>query len=199
MATKLSLYNGALIKCGERKLASLGDPSPSRHVLDDVWDGGAIDYCLEMKQWTFATRSIELIANSDYEPDYGYKYIFDKPSDFIKTVAICSDEYYTSPLLSYAIEGDFIAADIETIYIRYVSNDEAYGGNMAGYSPSFQEMVKLYLASRIIGSISQDTQKIALITNMYRDEVKLAGSKDAFNKPTSTPPTGSWVRARLGC
>lgn len=47
MASKLTVYNGALLVLGERKLASLSESTPSRRKLDTVWDDDGVKHCLE--------------------------------------------------------------------------------------------------------------------------------------------------------
>lgn len=197
MTNKLSLYNGALRLCSQRALASLSENIEARRLLDAVWDDGAVDYCLEQGFWAFATRTVEMTANADYQPDFGFEFVFDKPEDYIKIVAICQDESFVLPLVNYVDEAEFICADIETIYFRYVSNDSAFGGNLSLWTPTFIKFVQHYLASSIIDNLSQSDQKLQQVTSMYMDSLKNARAKDAMNKPVQKFPCGSWVNARM--
>ena len=65
MTDKLSLYNGALLECGERRLGSLTENTEPRHLLDQVWNEGAIRFMLNAGPWRFATRTVELTASTD--------------------------------------------------------------------------------------------------------------------------------------
>src|SRR5258708_823139 len=122
MTDKLSLYNGALTEfLGERKLANLTENREPRRVLDEIWDGGALRYCLEQGLWNFAMRTIQLTYSPSVEPDFGFRYAFDKPTDWVRTAALCVDEFFRCPLLQYNDEAGFWFADIDTIYVRYIS------------------------------------------------------------------------------
>ena len=200
MATKLSLYNGANRLCHERKLASLSENQPSRRLLDDAWgDGsttGAVKACLEMGQWTFATRTIMLDYTPSVEPDFGYRRAFDQPEDMVRVTAVCEDEYFDAPLLRYADERRYWYADLDTIYVRYVSNDAEYGADLSLWPETFAKLVEAYLAMEIVGSLTGADRGVV---EKAFDKAKLeARSFDAMNKPTVFMPQGGWVSARGG-
>lgn len=195
-ASKLSLYNDALTLCGERTLASLTENREPRRLLDQAWASGAVNFCLETGQWNFAVNSVKLVYSPSVEPPWGYRRAFDKPTDYIRTMAVASDEYFKNPLLRYVDEAGFWFADLDEIYIRYVSNLPEYGGNMGRWPGSFSDMVSSYLASKIVTKITQDTAKRSFVISDYEKRRKEAKSNDAMNEPTVFPPRGSWVRAR---
>lgn len=198
MATKLGTYNGALRLCKDRKLASLTENREPRRLLDDAWgDGateGAVKACLEMGQWTFATKSVQLDYSPSVEPSFGYSRAFDQPSDWVKTVAICSDEFFTEPLLAYKTERKFWYAELDTIYVSYVSNDADYGADLSLWPENFAKLVQAYLANEIVGSLTNADS--AFVIKTYEAAEKSAKSFDAMEGPTRFPPAGSWVRAR---
>lgn len=198
MATKLSLYNGALLECGERALASLAENRESRRLLDAAWDAGAIDFVLGQGQWTFATRSVEMVATAGVTPGFGYSKAYEKPADHIRTTALCSDEYFSVPLLAYSTEQNYFFADVEPIYLSYVSNDAAYGGDFSLWPAEFVEYVHAYLASKIIKKLNQSNDDFKTLFTLVKKRLLDAKSGSAMEKPTTFPPTGSWVRARLG-
>jgi hypothetical protein len=201
MATsKLAVWNGCLRLCRERKLSSLTENREPRRLLDDAWgDGsttGAVKACLEMGQWTFATRSAQIEYTPSIEPDFGYRRAFDQPSDMVRPVGICSDEYFNSPLLQYADERRYWYADLDTIYVRYVSNDSEYGADLSLWSEVFAKLVEAYLAREIVGSLTGgDSERVEKSFGMAKKE---AQSLDAMNNPTKFLPMGSWSRARFG-
>jgi len=201
-ATKLGLYNGALQILGERKLASLTENREPRRLLDDAYGDGstnkAVRRCLEMAQWSFATRSVQFDYSPSVTPSFGHRYAFDHPADFVRTVAVCADEYFTAPLLQYVDERHYWYASQQTIYVKYVSNHATYGADLSLWPESFVEMVEAYLAMKIAKSLSQGDDKVRLASALWEGYKKDARSIDAMNKPTSFPPAGSWVRARRG-
>jgi hypothetical protein len=193
---KLSIYNGALLLAGERFLAALTEEREPRRLLDSVYDRGGIKACLEMGQWNFAMRTQQVDYDTGVEPSFGYHRAFVKPTDWVLTSALCEDEFFRSPLLRYVDEADYWYADLDTIYVRFVSNDVNYGMNLSRWPESFRELVEEYFCSRIIKKLtgSQDDED----ASKQRLKAKLATAKSraAMTGPTQFPPPGNWSQAR---
>lgn len=202
MTTKLDLYNGALRLCKTRKLASLSENRESRRLLDAVWENGAttgvIKHCLQLGQWTFAMRAIQIDYSPSVEPPFGYKRAFDQPSDLVKVAAICEDEFFNTPLTRYTDERHFWFADLDTIYVRYVSDDQSYGADLSLWPESFGKLVEAYLANEIVGNITQSDSLPDKVEKVFDKALRSAKSLDAMNRPTAFLPTGSWVNSRQG-
>lgn len=200
--TRLRLYNGALLICEERKLASLTENREPRHLLDEVWNDGGVRYCLEQAQWKFAMRTAQMEYEPSVQPSFGYRYAFPKPTDWIVTSAVCQDEYFNSPLLQYSDEIQYWFADITPIYVKFVSDDTDYGANLANWPSTFTEYVKTYFAAKIVGKLSGKTalrDRIWQKRSGLLDQMLLtAKNKDAMAGPTTFPARGSWTRSRFG-
>tara|TARA_R110002074_G_C12558458_1_gene667618 strand:- start:17035 stop:17676 length:642 start_codon:yes stop_codon:yes gene_type:complete len=197
-ATQLSLYNGALRALGERKLASLSEDRAPRRILDDIWNDGTIDACLEQGQWNFAMRTVKADYSPSVEPSFGLRRAFDKPVDWIRTSGLCSDEYFTNPLTQYRDEAGFWYADIDTIYVRFVSNHVSYGNDLSLWPESFVTCVELYMALEACEPITQSESKRKRVEKQLQDQLVKARSKDAMDEPPAFPPQGRWSRARMG-
>jgi hypothetical protein len=198
MTSRLSIYNGALLECGERELASLSENREPRRLLDRVWDNGAVDFCLAAGQWKFAKRSLELVSTPSISPGFGYAFAFELPTDHLRTTALCSDPYMNVPLLQYSQERRYWFANIDPIYVSYISNDTSYGGDMSLWPMDFVRYVEAYFASMIVFKLTQDEnseKKLIALVDKRRNDV---GSSDAMEGPTTFAPTGSWVAARYG-
>lgn len=196
MATQLGLYNEALRLLGERRLASLSENREPRRVLDDIWNDGAMKYCLEQGQWDFAMRAVK-ITKSVTVPAFGFTYAFDKPNDFIRTAGLSADEAFNMPLLYTLEEVGFWFANVNPIYVRYVSNDTNYGSDLTRWPQTFSKYVAAYLASEAAWTLTQDEKKrndaILLATSRLLD----ARSKNALANATSFAPQGAWAASRL--
>jgi len=197
-ASRLGLYNGALAILGERKLASLTENREPRRVLDDIWDEGAVGYCLEQGLWNFAMRSVELSADPDVSPQFGYRNAFSKPSDYVRTAAVASDEYFNSPLTQYSDEAGYWWADIDPLYVKFVSNGASYGADFAKWPGTFTLFVEHYLAHRACTRLTQSKTDKEQIKKDMKKALTDARSKDAMNEPASFLPSGSWSAARRG-
>lgn len=197
MATKLQLYNTALRYCKERKIANLNESREPRRLLDDVWESGGVDDCLEEGMWKFATRSLRMDYDTTIEPEFGLRRAFSKPDDWVITVAVCSDEYYNVPLTHYLHENNYWYADIDQIYVRYVSNNTSYGYDLSLWPASFMRYVAAYFASEIVGKLSGgNTETIDDVEKILTKNKRKAKGKDAWNQPAQFPAPGSWVTSR---
>lgn len=196
MASKLGLYNDALLILGERKLASLAEAREPRRALDDAYDS-AVGYCLERGFWNHAMRAIQADSSASVTPTFGFNYAFAKPSDFVRLHSFGATETFDPPLMTIVDEPNYWYANVDPLYVRYVSNDTAYGMDLSLWSETFADYVANRLAvktcKRITGKSPDD--------GMKADEKKalaVAKSKDAMDEPPGFPPRGSWVNSRLG-
>lgn len=198
MPTQLGLYNGALRLLGERSLSSISEDRKPRHVLDDVWNDGFIDTVLEQGFWNFALRAVQIDKSTTSIPAFGHTNAFDKPNDWIRTAGVCQDEFFKVPLLDYLEETNFWFAEIDPIYVRYVSNAATYGSDLTRWPETFTLYVKAYLASEIAYTLTQSDAKLRMILGLVHQRLIDARSKDAMNEATAFLPPGTWSQARRG-
>lgn len=201
--SRLQIYNDALLLCGERALANLTVEEEGRRLLDQVWNNDGVDGCLEEAQWEFAMRTVRIDYDPSITPDFGYSRAFDKPTDWILTSALCSDEFFRSPLLGYVDETGYWFAELDQIYVRYVSNDPSYGNDLSKWPKSFTEFVAADFGSKIILKISNDDARIRLFNdptnsrNGLRARALLkAKSRCAMSGPALVPAQGNWSSSR---
>ena len=200
MASKLLVFNAALLLCGERKLASLTENREPRRLLDDVFDGGAVKTCLEAAFWNFGTRSLKIEFDPGVDPDFGFQRAFVKPSDWCRTAVVSASEYFRPPFKDdqFADEAGFWFADIDTLYVKMVSDGADYGGDLGNWTESFARYFEAYLASRVAWKITRDKKTVEAIQVELKRLLKGASAKDAQDSGTSVPPEGAWNRARRG-
>lgn len=197
MPDKLSLYNFALSHLAQRPLLSLTEDTPARYALDVIWDNGVVDACLEQAYWTFAMRAQQIPYDADITPGFGYSKAFPKPVDWIRTSSLSQDEFFTTAFNDYTDEQQYWFADIDMIYVRFVSNDIAYGGDINGWSPSFTDYFAAHLAVKSATAITGVIPSVYLLQT-EQTLLKRARSKNSLNEATRFPRLGSWVSARLG-
>lgn len=196
MTSQLSIYNAALRHIGERELASLTENREPRRVLDGVWDDDFVETCLEQGYWNFATRAIKITYSPSVEPPFGYRYAFDIPNDHVRTVAVCSDEYFNSPITAYTTEGEYWFCDLQELYIKYVSLDNAFGMDYSLWPKTFTRWAELHLASLICERLTQNASKQEQLMKRAKRALTDARSKDALEEATQFMPPGSWSRSR---
>lgn len=195
--SRLTLYNNALLMAGERPLASLTEAREPRRILDQVWDTGGVRKCLEQGQWKFAMRTVQIDYDPVVEPPFGYTRAFTKPTDWVSTSGVCTDAYFRSPLLAYVDEAGYWYAELDTIYVRYVSDDDAYGLDMNRWPGSFEDFVAAFFSERVVYKLSTSDDALTKATKRLERLKKLALNKDAMADPTKMLPAGRWVRSRL--
>lgn len=196
--TKLDIYNDALERCGERILTSLSEDRAPRRMLDSIWSrgNGIIVYCLSQGQWNFAKRTVRLEYNAGIEPDFGYRRAFDKPADLVRLMALSGNEYFSPPLLEYSDDPGYWFADIETIYVQFVSSSESYGADYSLWPEPFFEYVCAHLAVRAAAPLGRPADYIEGLKDDRKKALSIAKSESAMSEPTKFTPTGSWVRSR---
>ena len=204
MSLQLDLYNGALLLLKEEALASLSEEREPRYKLDQIWNEGAgggsliINGCLSEGGWVFAKRTVRLDYDNTITPQFGYRYACAQPDDYVRQIDISADENFSESLNAYNQEGGYFLSDFTILYLRYVSNDTAFGGDSTRWHPIFKEYVKAYMAYKIVGRLTgskMDPEEIR------REKARLlsdAQGKDAIERPASFTPRGSWVKARHG-
>ncbi len=194
--TRLKLYNSALTICGERHIASLTEDREPRRLLDHIWDNDGVNACLEMAQWKFAMRSVRIDYDADVTPDYGFRRAFTKPSDWIITSAFCYDEYFTNPVTRYVDETGYWYSDVEEIFIKYVSDDITYGGDLSLWPATFEDYVAANFATKIIMKLTSDEKKRDSVIKWEERQLKTAKNKDAMAGPQQFPAPGNFVNSR---
>ena len=196
MTTRLKVYNEALRMCGERSIASLTEAREPRYLLDEVYSNGGYDFCLAQGFWQFATKSVQFDYDTDITPAFGLQRAFSKPTDWVKTSAVCSDEHYQSPLLQYYDEAGYWYADIDTIYVKYVSNATDYGYDLSIWPQPFADYVAAHFASRIVTKLTSDENKKETIERDKKKLLLLAKNHDGSSQPQQFPARGNWASSR---
>lgn len=197
MPTKLTIANGALRLLKDRLLTQAeltGNSRESARNINAAWDDGLINGCLEAGQWKFAMRSSMIDSSPSIADDTGgFQFGFNKPDDHIRTAGMFCDAAMTTPLVQVREEAGYWWANQDPIYVRYVSNDSAYGNDYSLWPQSFNKFVQAHLASEIAGPLTEKGSEMLKVRKFWLSE---ALSKDAMADPTKILPVGNWIRAR---
>lgn len=196
MADQLSIYNGALLICGEGFLANLTEEREPRRLLDFVWSDNGVKECLEAGQWNFAMRSSQIDYDPAVEPEWGFSRAYSKPTDWVLTSAVCSDEFFRSPLLRYVDEAGYWYGDLDTIYVRYVSSSITYGMNMGNWPEAFTKFVQAHFASRIVMRLSSSEPDHERVRKIKDRQLLEARNRSAMTGPTAFSARGNWTLSR---
>lgn len=200
MASKLSVYNGINLVLGQRKLASLAEGRPSRRRLDTWWDEGGVRECLQEGLWNFAMRTVSLTYSPSVAVaiDGGYLRAFDVPTDFVRIALLSDDPGFCNLRTDYVIEGDYIQANCDTIYLKYVSDDVQFGMDLAKWPAKFTEFVHQSGADKLCIATTNSPDRKEQCAKDRKKALNVARSLDAMDESPKQIPAGSWSRSRRG-
>lgn len=196
MASKLGLYNAALLHLGQGPLGALTDEGSARRKLDAAYDDIA-KWCLEQGFWNHAIRTVELYNDDDSATLFGYSFVYSKPTDWVRTCALSADEYLRLPLLNYKDADGYWYADIEPIYLEYISNDASYGMNLGSWPQTYTTFVEYALAHKVCKAVTGSSEGSENLYKLMIRAKRDAANKDGMNEPvTKFPPTGRLIGSR---
>jgi hypothetical protein len=198
VATKIGLFNNALGELGHRRLADTGEAVEAGRELVAIYDQVTAE-CLAAGSWNFAMETIKAEADTGVTPEFGYSEVFAKPTDWVRTIGVSSDEDFSVPLLHYYDDVNYWSAGVTPIYVRYVSDDTGLGLELTRWPAMFSRFVELELADRVCMRVTQNASLKEQV-GIERDKARRkALNHDAMNE--SQPkfaPTGSWNLSRGG-
>lgn len=198
MATKLGLFNAALIELGHNKASDTGEPTEGPRLLAEVYND-VVAECIAEASWNFAMETVKLDADTGVTPSFGYTEVFAKPTDWVRTIGISQDEYFYFPEINYYDDANYFSADSSPLYMRYVSNDTGLGLELTRWPAQFTRYVSLVLADRIARRLTDDEGLILRLRDDKERQGKAAKNTDAMNEPNPKfAPPGSWTSSRWG-
>jgi hypothetical protein len=195
MADRLAIYRGALRLLGPSELASLSEDRPEKLKLDGAWDD-AVNFLLEQGMWNFSVRAVQLFNDTDVEPLFGYQYAFRKPDDWVRLVGMGTNSQFYGGFEDYEDEAGYWYSNLETIYVRYVSNDDSYGWNIGAWRQNFAKTLEAYLAFECGLPISSDRGNRSDVYSLYEKRLARAKTLDAIDERVQRKPAGRLVRSR---
>jgi len=198
MTTQLTITNGALGFLGERSLVTTGDATEPARTMAAFYTP-AVKYCLEQGHWKFAERRAVLTPSLTELPTYGRSNAFAHPTDYVRVNALCSDEFFKTSVTDIEDVGAFWYCELDTLYLKYVSNDTSYGMNLALWPETFVVFVQLYLATMAAPRLTPNKKAEAIQAPGglgLIDAKRNALAKDAVAGPTQFLPMGRWAGVR---
>jgi hypothetical protein len=194
--TKLSLYNGALRILGQSRLSALTETGEARRLLDDAWADDVVRDCLAAGQWTFACRTVMLDPSPSESTEFGFTNVYTKPDDWVRTVALCSDEFLQNQIGAIHIDGANWYTEDNPVYLRYVSDGDTYGRDYSLWTGGFTRFVQASLAEEIAMALTHDDKLLAVAQKAAKEAKLVAENEDAMNQPTRRISAGVWANAR---
>lgn len=198
MTTKLQLWNDALMELGNERISDTGEPVKAARELAAV-HGQVVAECIAAGSWNFAMETVKIEADTGVTPAFGYRKVFAKPDDWVRTISISLNEYLYYPLTRYYDDDNIWSADDSPIYVRYVSNDTGLGLDLNRWPAQFTRFVALELADRVCMPLTQNASLREQVGERRDKARKRALNTDSMNEPNPKfAPPGNWTVARWG-
>jgi hypothetical protein len=196
---KLGVYNGALSTyLDTRPLKTLSDSRAERRALDGAYDE-TLKWMLEQAMWNFATKAEQWMSSDTATPEFGYRFFFEKPDDYVRLVKISADERFGATLSDFSEEGDFFAADADPIYVMFVSDAIDAGSDPGKWGTAFAAAFEAELAWRARGGVKPlAVAEVEALQKIKRRLMNDAKTKDVVNQPFTELAPGRLVRSRFG-
>lgn len=199
MTSKTDIVNGAAIKLGVQRLATLAEPSELARVASAVFERVARAE-LRKNAWSFSLTSTSLGRLAD--PTGGqFAAAFGLPTDLIRLVQFNDDwtVYGLSPVTDglsqpFLIEGRTLLTNDLTVRIRYVRDLSA---DTALWDPAFVEAFTCRLAVEMGSTLTKDKQKVRDAQEDYRMALAEAKRTNGIELPPTERPDSAWVVSRF--
>lgn len=195
MSSKLAVYQEALEHLGLRPLSDISENVEPRRACDAAWDT-TLRFCLEQGFWKWAIRGVIMIAEEGIDTTFGYSTAYLKPDDWLRTYVISENENFEPALMRYSDENGYWFADADPIYVKYVSDDAAFGTNLTVWPETFAAYVAVRLARRICKRLTNSEDLFQRLFKQEKMAKADAMSKDAINGGPARPPVGTWASSR---
>lgn len=168
-----------------------------RRLLDESWDK-AVAFMLKEGMWNFAQRTVALEYETDVEPSFGYSYLFEIPTDYVRLIAMSSSGELFPPLNDFLEENGFWAANCNPLYVQYVSNDASYGLDQGRWPETFNTALAHYLAVKIAPAARLSVAATNELKKDFALALKNCRTKDALDQAPMRTPPGRLTMARSG-
>lgn len=195
MTTQLAVFNETLRLLERTVLTTTTEETEDGRQLRGAWDA-AVKACFEEGNWKFALAQANLGRASE-TPTFGWSYAYQKPTGWVRTVFLSETGLVDEPLREYDDIAGKIVANVETVYMTYVSS--AFFTRIGDWSQKFADFVAADLATRvavILASPGEGKLKMLEEKRVYR--MKDALSFDAMQGPPGRLDRGRWVNAGRG-
>jgi len=189
MASEIGIINSALRKLGASRITGRNDGSRNANLADDLYDD-VRDRMLRSGKWNFAKTRAQLSRSLD-TPDSGFNYIYVKPTDWLKNIAVYDNDAAVGSV-SFNIEAEGYHSSAEELYIAYIK--EVSDPNQM--TADFREALAFELSKQFSTTIKAGK---GLRDRLEKDgdiAVSEAKSADATEDQPEQQPEGSWVEDR---
>jgi hypothetical protein len=184
MATKLQVYNDALVLLGDARIATLSDDVAGRYELDNLYDR-AVLYVTRQAAWNHAIKFVFPTAGAASYHAFAYSYA--KPGDWLRTHSI----YTQVGTREYPIDARELATtwalNVNTgVCFRYIASGVAE----SLWTEGFVLALAAYLAFAVAERVSGKGEKASSMFQLWQARLAEGAAMDA-------QPDSEWLPFQL--
>ncbi len=173
--SETQICNLALAELGAAQITSLTD-NTTEAKLCALWYEPARDAVLHDGVWSFATARAALVADAT-APSWGYSTRFLLPNNTLHVFEVYDDPEDPQPTIHrWEVEGDYLLADRETVWIRYVQRIE----DVTRFRPLFTQALVYRLAAELAVPIVQSRALKDGMEQLYQQRLQAALNTDGM-------------------
>ena len=189
------IYNRALQILGIEEINSNSDDSVRKVKLDVALASDLVESMLEDTGWHWAITTAKIQPNPSLEPEWGYRTVFDKPTNMQRLDGVFADEYLQIPVKAYKDEGDYIFCEQNELYVQYV--DRNFLTDPVSWPVHFKRLVSAAMAKDTAMSFGKNAQERFDITAIFKDAQAESKNIDIMQSPPRRISQGSWTSSRF--
>ena len=185
MPSIVDVCNRALDKLGQNSITSLEDGNTAANLCTRVWPITR-DQVLREHPWNFAVKRTTT-SPSVTPPDWGFTYKHGLPSDLLRLIEVL--DLSTS---EYQVEGKYILADTNVLYLRYIYQIE--DPNL--FDSLFIDLIATRMAFEMCEGLTQSTTKKDWLWKEYEDALTRSKRVDGQENPPVEFEEDDWIKVR---
>ena len=200
--SKLEIYQRAILHCGQTPVTTLVENTEARRLCDLHYEP-LLRGLMEAGFWTHAMRTVKLSANTGVPPVAGFAHAHDLPADFVRKYVVSASDTLEPPLdgfgngHAYLIEAGYLWSGATPLYLRYTSNDPAYGLDLARWPERLAEAAATELAWRIAPKLTGSGDLRYRLMALKQMALGRANTFEALQQPPQRTRAGHWVTTRF--
>ena len=173
MSTEVDIANLALARVGSEDIMSLTDTDDENARVVNRFYEPTVRECLRSHQWSCATKRATLAQLAD-APAFGYDHQYQVPTDFLRAILL-NDVNVWDPIDCWALEGDRILTNEDTVNLVYVYYDE----DATTYDDLLVNAIVVNLTSKIVGTLTGEPSQAQRFLQEYERALSAAKTVDA--------------------
>lgn len=186
-AGAISICNEALSLLGANTITDFTDNTQEARLVDQFYYS-AIKDTLRDYDWAFATKRSSELAELDEEPEFGFSYQYQLPSDCLRVISMYGDA-------DFVIEGTALLTNESEVKIKYVYSIT----DVSLFDSLFRRALILRLAADMAYPLTRKRSKEEEMIVLYQHALAKAKAKDikeTHNRARTPEAADSWIQAR---